>query len=71
MICPNCKKENMNEYATVCAYCKQELYQGGNSEEKAKELAAKQKSDKTNSTIKVLISVVLAIAVAVVVLVSV
>lgn len=69
MICPNCKKENINEYATVCAYCKHELYQGSNLEEKTKELATKQKSDKTNSTIKVLISVVLAIAVAVVVLV--
>lgn len=68
MICPNCKKENMNEYATVCAYCGQPLYQGENAEEKAKELSAKQKKDKRNSIIITVISIILAIVVVIVVL---
>ena len=45
MICPNCKKENMNEYATVCAYCNQPLYSSDVAEAKAVELSAKQKKD--------------------------
>ncbi len=69
MICPNCKKENMNEYATVCAYCGQELYQGVNAEEKAKELSAKQKKDKRNSIIITAVSVLLAVVVVVVALI--
>ena len=69
MICPHCKKENMNEYATVCVYCKQEIYQGENADEKVREVIAKENSDKANSTIKILISIVLALAVAVVALV--
>lgn len=68
MICPNCKKENMNEYATVCAYCEHELYQG-NTQEKARELVQKQKNDKMNSIIKILISIILVIAIAIVALV--
>ncbi|MBR5321635.1 MAG: hypothetical protein IKU41_07335 [Clostridia bacterium] len=68
MICPHCKKENMNEYATVCVYCKQEIYQGENADEKVREVIAKENSDKANSTIKILISIVLALAVAVVAL---
>ena len=39
MICPNCKKENANKYATVCAYCGAPLYEKEAAEEKAKELA--------------------------------
>lgn len=69
MICPHCKKENMNEYATVCVYCKQEIYQGENADEKVREVIAKENSDKANSTIKILISIVLALAVAVVALI--
>ena len=42
MICPNCKKENMNEYATVCAYCNQPLFSSDVAEAKAAELSAKQ-----------------------------
>lgn len=68
MICPNCKKENANEYATVCAYCEHELYQG-NTEEKARELAQKQKKDKMNSIIKILISIILVIAIVIVALI--
>ena len=26
MVCPHCKKENFNEKAVVCAYCKQNMY---------------------------------------------
>ncbi len=63
MICPHCKKENMNEYATVCAYCKQELYQNANTEEKQKELSAKQKRDKRNALITSILSVFMAIVV--------
>ena len=48
MICPNCKKENMNEYATVCAYCNQPLYSSDVAEAKAVELSAKQKKDKND-----------------------
>ena len=44
MICPNCKKENMNQYATVCAYCGHELYDGGITEEKAKAICKLLKS---------------------------
>ncbi len=63
MICPNCGKENVNEYATVCAYCKQELYQNANVEEKQKELSAKQKSDKRKALITSILSIFLAIVV--------
>ena len=63
MNCPHCKKENMNEYATVCAYCKQELYQNANTEEKQKELSAKQKRDKRNALITSILSVFMAIVV--------
>ena len=66
MICPNCKKENMNEYATVCAYCNQPLYSGENAEAKAVELSAKQKKDKVKSAIITVISVILVIAVIIV-----
>ena len=66
MICPNCKKENMNEYATVCAYCNQPLYSGENAEAKAVELSAKQKKDKVKSAIIALISVFLVIVVVIV-----
>lgn len=69
MICPNCKKENVNEYATVCAYCGQPLYSGENAEAKAVELSAKQKKDKTKSIIITILSVFLAIVVAIVVLI--
>lgn len=69
MICPNCKKENMNEYATVCAYCGQSLYSGENAEAKATELSAKQKKDKVKSVIIAVISVFLAIVVAIIVLI--
>ena len=41
MICPKCEKENRNEYATVCAYCGQNLYHNADMDEKAKELAKK------------------------------
>ena len=68
MICPNCQKNNMNEYATVCAYCGGELYQNQNAEEKEKELAALQKKDKANSVIKALLAVVLAIVIVIVAL---
>ena len=68
MICPNCKKENVNEYATVCAYCGQPLYSGENAEAKAVELSAKQKKDKMKSVIIAIISVILAIIVAIVAL---
>ncbi len=66
MICPNCKKENMNEYATVCAYCGQPLYSGENAETKAAELSAKQKQDNRKSIIMAMISVILAIMVIIV-----
>lgn len=69
MICPNCKKENMNEYATVCAYCNQPLYSGENAEAKAVELSAKQKKDKVKSAIITVISVILVIAVVIVALI--
>ena len=26
MVCPHCKKENFNEKAVVCAYCKQNMH---------------------------------------------
>ncbi|MBR5190593.1 MAG: hypothetical protein IKW34_01000 [Clostridia bacterium] len=68
MICPNCKKENMNEYATVCAYCNQPLYSSDVAEAKAVELSAKQKKDKIKSVIIAIISVILAIVIAIVVL---
>lgn len=66
MICPNCKKENMNEYATVCAYCNQPLYSGENAEAKAVELSAKQKKDKVKSAIITVISVILVVVVVIV-----
>ena len=69
MICPNCKKENMNEYATVCAYCNQPLYSSDVAEAKAVELSAKQKKDKIKSVIITILSVFLAIVVAIVVLI--
>ena len=69
MICPNCKKENMNEYATVCAYCGQPLYSGENAEAKAVELSTKQKQDKVKSAIITVISVILVIAVVIVALI--
>lgn len=69
MICPNCKKENMNEYATVCAYCNQPLYSSDVAEAKTVELSAKQKKDKIKSVIIAIISVFLAIVVAIVVLI--
>ncbi|MBO5944193.1 MAG: hypothetical protein J6Q50_02725 [Clostridia bacterium] len=68
MICPNCKKENMNEYATVCAYCGQPLYSSDVAEAKAVELSAKQKKDKVKSTIIAVISVILVIVVVIVAL---
>ena len=68
MICPNCKKENMNEYATVCAYCGQPLYSSEVAEAKAAELSAKQKKDKRNSIIITVISILLAIVVVIVAL---
>lgn len=69
MICPNCKKENMNEYATVCAYCGQPLYSGENADAKATELSAKQKQEKVKSAIIAVISVILVIAVVIVALI--
>ena len=66
MICPKCEKENRNEYATVCAYCGQNLYHNADMDEKAKELAAKRKSDKANSIIKTLLAIILAIVVVIV-----
>ena len=66
MICPNCKKENINEYATVCAYCGQPLYSGENADAKATELSTKQKQDKVKSAIITVISVILVIAVIIV-----
>lgn len=66
MICPNCKKENMNEYATVCAYCGQPLYSGENADAKAVELSAKQKKDKVKSAIITVVSIILVIAVVIV-----
>ena len=69
MICPNCKKENMNEYATVCAYCGQPLYSGENADAKAIELSAKQKQDKVKSAIITVISVILVVAVVIVALI--
>lgn len=68
MICPNCKKENVNEYATVCAYCGQPLYNGENADAKAVELSAKQKKDKIKSVIIAIVSVILAIVVAIIAL---
>ena len=67
MICPNCKKENANKYATVCAYCGAALYE--NAEEKANELAALQKKDKANSVIKALLAVILAIVIVIIALI--
>ena len=69
MICPNCKKENANKYATVCAYCGAALYEKEAAEEKAKELAALQKKDKANSVIKALLAVVLAIVIIIIALI--
>ena len=69
MICPNCKKENMNEYATVCAYCGQPLYSGENADAKAIELSAKQKKDKVKSAIITVVSIILVIAVVIVALI--
>ena len=69
MICPNCKKENMNEYATVCAYCGQPLYSGENADAKAVELSAKQKKDKVKSAIITVISVILVVVVVIVALI--
>lgn len=69
MICPNCKKENMNEYATVCAYCNQPLYSSDVAEAKAVELSTKQKQDKVKSAIITVISVILVIAVVIVALI--
>lgn len=66
MICPNCKKENMNEYATVCAYCNQPLYRGENTADIEKELSAKQKVDKRNSIIKGILCVLLAIIIVII-----
>ena len=66
MICPNCKKENINEYATVCAYCGQPLYSGENADAKAVELSAKQKKDKVKSAIITVVSIILVIAVVIV-----
>lgn len=69
MICPNCKKENANKYATVCAYCGAALYENENAEEVAKELAALQKKDKANSVIKALLAVILAIVIIIIALI--
>lgn len=66
MVCPNCKKENINEYATVCAYCGQPLYSGENASAMATELSAKQKKDKVKSVIITILSIFLVIVVAVV-----
>lgn len=68
MICPNCKKENINEYATVCAYCGQPLYSGENADAKATELSAKQKKDKAKSVILAILSVFLVMVVVIVAL---
>ncbi len=66
MICPNCNNENANEYATVCAYCKKELYQNINMDEKVKELSAKQKRDRVKAILSAILSVFLAVAVIIV-----
>ena len=66
MICPNCKKENANKYATVCAYCGEALYQGADAVAKEQELVTMQKKDKANSVIKTLLAIILAIVVAMV-----
>ncbi|MBE6804793.1 MAG: hypothetical protein E7528_07850 [Ruminococcaceae bacterium] len=63
MICPHCKKENANEYAVVCAYCKNNMYPGSNPEEKAKELSKSQQKDSVSSSVKGVLSVILAIIV--------
>lgn len=63
MICPHCKKENANEYAVVCAYCKGNMYPGADPEEKAKELKQAQQKDSASSSIKSVLSVILAIVV--------
>lgn len=69
MICPNCNKENINEYATVCAYCGEALYDKQHAEEKAKELSKQKKIDKANSVIKTLLAIVLAIVIAIIALI--
>lgn len=69
MICPNCQKNNVNEYATTCAYCGQPLYSGENAAAMATELSAKQKSDKRKSTIITVLSVFLAIVIIIVALI--
>lgn len=68
MICPNCKKENVNKYATECAYCRQDLYPDANKEELLKEFAKKQKSEKVKSAIMMVIAFILVIAVVIVAL---
>lgn len=65
MVCPNCNKENVNEYATVCAYCDHELYPKGFKETKTKELEQKQKDDKMNSMIRILVAVILVVIVSI------
>ena len=65
MICPHCKKENANEYAVTCAYCKNNMYPDANPEEKAKELRQAQQKDSVFSGLKGILSVILAIVVVV------
>lgn len=66
MVCPNCKKENVNEYATVCAYCNQPLYRGENTADIEKELSAKQKADKKAAIVKAVLCVLLAIIIVII-----
>lgn len=63
MICPHCKKENANEYAVTCAYCKNNMYPDVNPEQKAKELSQAQQKDSVFSGFKGILSVILAVAV--------
>jgi hypothetical protein len=63
MICPHCKKENVNEYASVCAYCKGNMRPGTVSEEMAVELRKEQKRTFVFSVLKGVLLAVLAIAV--------
>ena len=61
MICPNCKKDNLNEKATECAYCHTQFYD--NAEQAAaavKSIAMSQALEKVG---KAFLAIVIAFAV--------
>lgn len=63
MICPHCKKENLNEYATVCAYCNQNLIKTEEFIEKSLELAERQKTNKKKNIIIIVVAILLVVAI--------